>query len=431
MAPPINDEFDLGDPMRPVGPGDSGEKRKGIGTFAAETMGDVSQSTRHGGPATEDESASNISVTRSNSAQPAAVTNGGRREGEIEFVIPEPASASARPLTPEEKRLCEAREQKLEQDRIEALIDGLRPPDSFQVPVSLRKIGMMLLAVVAAGILLFMIGQVTSALNQIASLPVWAQWFVGLLLIVVACVLLYVVVRLILLFLRLRRNRQVHLNGLLALSKREELRSIASQRSQKAVDQLKEYLISYPTEQPRALGNAGLLPEEIEALRASRKILLEMETSTGSQRWIERFVMDFQSVLDGRAKRCIDTYTKEAGIKTAVSPLPLLDNLIVLVLALRMLHDLMIIYHLRGGASTTAQILVRAIAQAYLAGEMQDIAEAITTQICDELPNLIGQTAAKVSKIIGSKAGEGIVNAFMMRKLGFAMEALLQPTRPT
>ncbi len=408
-----DDGFGLGDPMRPGVVPVAGEKKPGGGSAAEPSSPSAPEGGEGSGVVDE----------------PAPETGtGGHREGEMAMGVPEPEIVSSRALTSREQEEVREFEEHRELERVESMARELtEKTSSFRVPRSLRRFAGLFLLVVASLIVLLLVGQVTSAIAGFEALPVWSRWVAGGLLILVGLVLVYVVVRLMVLYFRLRRNEQINLAGLQALGEREELRSCSQRISEQGVKQLVVFLREYPLKNPERLSDVGLGEEEIAHLVGARDLLLERSVDMDPRRWLEQFYADFQGVLDACANRNIVAYAKRVGFKTAISPMPLLDNAIVLTLSLAMVRDLMALYNLRGGKGASAQILIRAIAQAYLAGEFQDLNEALADSVFENIGDQVGQVIAGITKFVGSKVGEGLVNGIMVRRLGLATMLLLQP----
>ena len=120
-------------------------------------------------------------------------------------------------------------------------------PTVFGLPSILGHplVGLVLLG--AAGLLgLFLFNQVASAITAINTLPEtvrWAGWgFFGLLTFAVA----YAIVRLTVMYVRLRRNKQLRLQGLVELEKRTHLRWLINAKRHEAYTQLEAYMREYP-----------------------------------------------------------------------------------------------------------------------------------------------------------------------------------------
>ncbi len=76
----------------------------------------------------------------------------------------------------------------------------------------------------------------------------------------------------------------------------------------------------------------------------------------------------------------------------------------------------------------TTQVLLRALIQAYVAGETQSVMEFLADSLQEDLAGHIGRITAKVISKVAAKAGEGVVNGILVRRLGMAALQLLQPT---
>ena len=350
------------------------------------------------------------------------------RVGEIDIAVPEPVPIDARSMTEDEKRAYEDIDQRAENLRLQRITDDLIGLDSsIGVPAIVRNAGMPILLGLAAVISLITIGQVVSTAAQIAALPVWAQIIVTVMLLVVVLVLVAVIWKLTRLYFRLKANKQISLSGLKMLSDRAELRVLSAQKSSEAVSSLTAYLTDYPVTDTTRLLDAGFQHKELQSIVAQREQLLSQAKDESPKRWLRRVRYDFQEVLDICAKRRVNSYAKQVGLKTAISPMPLLDNAIVLTLSLAMVKDLMTIYNLRTSGSASAHILLKAIVQAYVAGEMQGLTEAAAELGADVIGEQVGQISGKLTEMIGSKTGEGVVNGLMVKRLGGATIVLIQP----
>ena len=353
------------------------------------------------------------------------------REGELGVGVPEPENVQARSMTAQERKRYSKEDAEAEQARLDMLaLELTQQMNSFRVPQFIRRIGMWLMLGLASILGLLLVTQVTSALASIAALPAWAQWVVGVLLALVGLVIVALIIKLVLLFRKLQKNEQIQLSSLNALAQREELRALSTREHAKAVLQLCDYLRGYdPAKLAKDLASAGLLPGDIDDLTQARDKLLRTQGSIQPQRWIASFHQDFQAVLDRAAGRMIKGHAKKVGIKTAISPLPILDNAIVLTISLSMVKDLVVIYQLRVGRGAIGLVLLRVVGQAYLAGEIQELTEALSESAVEGLSEHVGQVTAKITGLLGSKTGEGLVNAILIWRLGSAAIKILQPTR--
>ena len=360
----------------------------------------------------------------------ASIRTGGHRDGEIVISVPEPEDVISRPLSESERKHYETIDTEAEKKRLTILASQITAEaQEFKLPDGLRKIYMFGLVGVASVLSLLILGQVTTALAQLRTLPVWSQWVIGILLGLVVLVILYLIVKLMQLFFRLQKNEKIDLTGIKALSEREALRELTKEKSEEAVNKLKSYLEDFPiSEEVKFLG-LGVTREEYDELSMVHTNLLGTRSEHGTPyKWLTVYQVSFQSVLNQIALRRVKAYATKTALKTAISPLPILDNTIVLALSLSMVRDLMTLYNLRMGAAGTGQILLRAIGQAYIAGELQDISEGLAESLGDMIGEQTGQVAGAVAKMAGSKIAEGTANGLMIYRLGKATSKLLQPS---
>ena len=357
-----------------------------------------------------------------------SIRTGGHRDGEVVIAVPEPEDVISRPLSESERQHYKTIDADAEQKRLAILASQITADtQEFLLPDGLRKIYMFGLVGIASVLSLLMLGQVTSALAQLSLLPVWSQWVIGTLLALVALVILYLVIKLMQLFFRLQKNEKINLTEIKALSDREALRKLAKEKSEEAVNNLKSYLENFPISEKEKLLGLGVTREEHAELLAAHTNLLEIRPEHETpNRWLAVYQASFQSVLDQIALRRAKAYAVKTALKTAISPLPLLDNTIVLALSLSMVRDMMTLYNLRMGVGGASQILLRAIGQAYIAGELQDISEGLAESLGDMIGEQTSQVAGAVAKMVGSKVAEGTANGLMIYRLGKATSKLLQ-----
>lgn len=276
--------------------------------------------------------------------------------------------------------------------------------------------GMLLFALVTRGIEVY---------SRISALNTWeARCAVGLLGFSVAAVVVaagYFVST----YFRLRSNRQVHLNELEAFSRRADL------RRKKSAEDIKCYLESYPLE------NAGTLRMD-EAIRtnllAQKRNLLGHWWPRQKQfpdQWISRYLEDFQRRLDDQANACVTNHAGIVALKTAASPNAILDTAIVLFWSFKLLGDLCRLYNLRVGALGTAALLSRVFFLAFIAGKIDEWEEPVESDLESVLKYILpGDVASNVMGRFAAKAGAGLANYLLMKRLGNKAIEMLRPVSP-
>jgi uncharacterized membrane protein YcjF (UPF0283 family) len=285
----------------------------------------------------------------------------------------------------------------------------------------------------------FLFNQTASLIKALLELPEpWMQYagFAGLILLGL-CVL-YSFIRFVVLYVRLRENRQLRVKGIKELSNRTRLRWLAAAKSAEARAQIETYLTTYPIETEkdrRALEKLGLTGDAVVRLKAIRIELLDHDKFASTDQWFARFRDGFQSVIDEVADARIKYWANRIWVVTAVAPNAVIDSGATLFYTFSMLSDLCQLYNLRAGRAGTAVLMGRTFFNAYLAGqgtEWQKLAEDQYDQLFHEAMNTVGVgvSANVVGKIVGkvgAKVTTGYLNRVLLVRLGRYAARLLRP----
>jgi putative membrane protein len=307
-------------------------------------------------------------------------------------------------------------------------------PTVFGLPSVLGHplVGLLMLA--AGGLLgLFLFNQVASAITAINTLPEtlrWAGWgFFGLLTFAVA----YAVVRLAVLYIRLRRNKQLRLQGLIELEKRTHLRWLINAKRHEAYTQLEQYMREYPVETDKdrkRLVRVGLSGDDLAAMVRAREKLMDRDRWADTDAWFDGFRDTFQVKLDEAAARRVGYWARRTAFATAVSPNALADTGLTLYFSFALLADLCTIYNLRAGRLGTMVLLTRVFFNSYLAGQLSEMegwtADQIQQLVEPHLPTselVLGKVFSK----LGAKASAGAVNYLLLSRLGKYGCRMLRP----
>jgi uncharacterized membrane protein YcjF (UPF0283 family) len=351
-------------------------------------------------------------------------------------------TATGEPLTAQDhERLAAAERQRAEDER-QRVEEMLASEESlFLVPQFLRS-PLAYCALLALGALLglFVLAQVTSTLASLASLPAWARYpgWVGLALL--AGALLYVAGRFALFYWRLRPNQPVKVRSLAQLAERTRLRWLVQEKQDEARTRLRDYLQAYPLTPPevrRALVEAGLTEEQLQELGRVREELLDPNRFAGTDQWFAEFGSRFQAPLDRAAEARIVHFARRVAVMTAVSPNTLMDTLLTSYCSFALLGDLCLLYNLRVNRAGTAVLLSRLFFNAYVAGQLnqlESLTEAGIQNLVDESGLDLGSlaleaVAGKVVGKVGARAASGLLNYFLLKRLGAHAVRLLRPVR--
>jgi len=322
---------------------------------------------------------------------------------------------------------------------------GYVPPSQTEAPTSFQLIGRLYsvvtgptavaLAVGIGGLLaLYVYFQVLSLVTTLATLPGWLAFIAIILLGLLIAAVALAFGRLVVGYVRLRRNRQVRMSDIERLDRHAQIRRDCSptQQRQQAKATLEVYVREYPeynvpkSSHPEAPEGCPFSVEQLRQLQHVRRRLADPTRVRDTKQWLQVYTEEFQNVLDDTARDRVHWCSKWVGFKTAISPHALVDTLITAYWCFVMLRDLCVIYNVRVGAYGTAALLWRAFFSAYLAGKLQDWeehAEETVESMLDGLPELAQSLTAKFT----AKAGTGLANYFIVRRLGKRAIALLRP----
>ena len=284
----------------------------------------------------------------------------------------------------------------------------------------------------------FLFNQTVQLLDALAKQPEWAQYtgYAGLALFGL-CVL-YSFIRFLVVYVRLRENRQLRVRGVRELANRTKLRWLAAAKSAEARAQIETYLQTYPIETEkdrRALAKLGLTDEAVAKLKAVRVELLDHDKFASTEQWFARFRDGFQSVIDEAAEARTRYWASRIWVITAVAPNAVVDSGATLFYTFSMLSELCQLYNLRAGRTGTAVLLGRTFFNAYLAGqstEWEKLAEDQYDQLFHEAMSAVGvgMSANVVGKIVGkvgAKVTTGYLNRILLIRLGRYAARLLRP----
>ena len=334
----------------------------------------------------------------------------------------------ARVAEREEQRQRERLKQQLQQ--LESVGNGLRLPPSV---LRLATAAGILLAAVLG---LLVATQVAALIADLRVIPTPWKWVLGGIGTACACVLLWMIFWLFVTLMRLRRNPSVNAAAVRALQERSAWQRFAEEHEQQAEAKLREYLTSYALEpgDRRRLIAAGLKEEEFKELVAAKRRLLDIDSFLPPADWLKDFVGRFQRVLDGAARRCAKSYGTRVALGTAMSPIAVVDQAIVLYTSTRLVRNLLVLYNVRPAFGQTATILARAIIQTYLAREIERIAEEGIDAASDALTNqseeLFGSAlGVGTATPFAAKLAEGATNGLLVLRLGDRTRSFLQPVR--
>lgn len=153
-----------------------------------------------------------------------------------------------------------------------------------------------------------------------------------------------------------------------------------------------------------------------EVLSCAERLLEPRSVDTAS--WVIEFERDVLTSLDQVATARIRYYAKRVGVKTAVSPFPLVDALAVLYNSFLLIQDLAAVYGRRLNRYETSFLLGLITFQVYVAGETQELTEAGMSEVHNWVSGGVTNLTSRISSFVSPKLAEGVLNAFVLYRLG-------------
>ena len=306
---------------------------------------------------------------------------------------------------------------------------------TLQIPRGLVRVALATAVVAASLTGLLVLGQVASLIVDVGNMSAPWNWILGTVAALFLATILWVASKLALLLVRLQRNPAVDLAALQALRERRAWQRLAIEHTESAETEIREYLGSYKLDAKArtSLLAAGMEAREFDALTEAKQHLLDEDLHLPPTDWLQEFSVRFQAGLDTVAERQTKSYGLRAAVGTALSPLPLLDQAVVLYSSLKLIRDLLVLYNLRPTIGHTVIVLTHATVQTYLGGVAQNVTEAGTEAAWREIvgppEELLGASVAGVAAKATAKFAEGAANGLLVWRLGRRTTTFIQPVR--
>jgi putative membrane protein len=131
---------------------------------------------------------------------------------------------------------------------------------------------------------------------------------------------------------------------------------------------------------------------------------------------VRLFATTVLTPLDRRAYQAVTTCARDIGALTALSPLGVLDGLIVLGRTLAMLRTIATVYGVRPGAAATAALLRRTVRNIIAAGVGELVSDAAVETL-----------GASLLSFLSTRAGQGVLNGVLAARLGLSAMQLCRP----
>jgi putative membrane protein len=131
---------------------------------------------------------------------------------------------------------------------------------------------------------------------------------------------------------------------------------------------------------------------------------------------VQLFAQTILAPMDKRAYQLVKTGARDIGALTALSPLGLLDGLIVLSRTLAMLRAIARIYGVRPGFAATVSLLRATLRNVVAAGVGDLVGHAVVETL-----------GASLLSFLSSRAGQGVLNGVLAARIGLGAMQLCRP----
>ena len=360
-----------------------------------------------------------------------SATRDSLREGDHGLGIPQSRVEGARVLSAEEIAEDQRRRaEDLQRQFEERLGQHDTAGDLFRLPAGILRIATWIGLTVASVLGLLLVGQGAALIGDIKTLPTPFDWIAGVSATFFAAMLGWLILRLGIALLRLRRSPVIRLRVLQALEQRKRWQHLVNERLDKGKRELEKYLKEYEIDgdTQRQLGVLGMSEDDFKKLKEVRRSLLGSDVPISAGDWLVKYRDRFQPILDDAAKRRVKSYAKQVALRTAAIPMAAIDQAIVLYSSTALVKDLMVIYGLRPEFGQATVILASSIRNTYLAGLLQEVSEEQAASILKEIAP---EMAAKFVGVIAGGVAAGGANGVLIWRLGQQTIQQLQPVHPT
>lgn len=207
--------------------------------------------------------------------------------------------------------------------------------------------------------------------------------------------------------------------------------SDSSENRKKICRILRDFVRNYPKENlqthPLLAKGLGRKPKTRGEMIRNLEFLCRTSPDENLEKWLKTY-QEFQDFLDTCARQYLERAAKIVGAKTAISPNPLWDMLIVVYWSFRFMRELCEIYHLRVNYYATCQLVLQMWVTAICSSavdQMEDAAQVGAEHVSQMLTSnklmttIFGQAATKTAS--------GVANYYLFRRLGRAAMEQIRP----
>jgi uncharacterized membrane protein YcjF (UPF0283 family) len=334
---------------------------------------------------------------------------------------PSKAPAQSRPLSAEETE--QFNEDELASNPLLSTVDRSNEPDLSPIQILARtrrffrtSLSLLLLGLATIGLFIYAVS--LDFIATVASYPLYLQWPVWVLLALVLILVIYALAKLLLLWKSLHQHPQVALSQANTADRAKASADLASYLKKLAAkgDRQAQTWSKYWPEEP---GKATDLLQACRQLAGNRHI--------DADTWLEEFEERIRKPLDQAAANRVRHYWQLVGIKTAISPFPLIDALAVIYNNFLMISDLAELYGRRISGADVFTLLWGIIFQVYISAQSQEILDSVADEMTKSIQSGV---ARSLTGFLSPKLAEGTVNALVTWRIGKRAMTMMRPIQP-
>lgn len=248
--------------------------------------------------------------------------------------------------------------------------------------------------------------------------------------IILVFLIIYFAVRIWIEIHKYKVNPQINIKSLEELSKNESDHLKYSQETEEAYQLLYDYVKAYPEygfppDKPTVPDYFSWEREELDSFNKKRNEILNTSPSqNGHGKYVE-----FQNMLDKIALKRVKDIAIKVSYQTALSPKRLFDSLIAFYWSYQLLKEMVEIYNVRMTDTSFLITYIDILSNVIIIGKVDDAGNVFEELTREQLQEYLPDISATLLSSLTSKMAEGGINYFLMRRIGKAMIARLQPIR--
>lgn len=307
----------------------------------------------------------------------------------------------------------------------------------FGIPLFFKKFVSYLWLFIIGILGFFIIAETSAFLRSFHQLCRFEQFSLGIPMVIFTGILFFLLGKIIFFFFHLRTSPNIEIKVLKELASRKSMRRNSRTVFSKAQEELVQYL-NMNEDYDKTLKMLGMSDEILKAIKKQRENLKSNQNEKTKQSWLEDFSKYYQLPIDAFAKQRVKHYAAHAAWLATISPIPLLDRLIVGTACVNLIKELLQIYNLKPSWDKSLILMAKTIFNIYFSGISGDVATKfaeLSPEVLEKSFDQIGLEnfgdvgASILSKLKGpfSKLTEAGIHGLLVYRIGQNAIKMLRP----